>query len=237
MLIHAFRRKESIPVELFGTVIHFVPNESGHVVADVDHEPSVGRLLSIRDAYREYNREGSAATPGAPVQSLVLARPESLQDEIEVGEDAFVSGDAVLQSAFEAADMSIEAWNALAGADRDALIRVEIDRMLSAVKRTDEDDEAEAQREEEEQRARIAAAEREKAEASANKDAQTPAAPADPLVLVNDDGQTLDIGKLTAKQVRAMAAEQSPPISLPAGNSTPIGELRLLLAKGLKGEE
>ena len=233
MLIHAYRRKEPIVVELFGGLIKFELNERGHAVAPVEDQPSIDRLLSISEGYREYDGE-AAPQVQSPVAAVVVARPAWLQDEIEIGEDIFASGDAVLQSAFDAADMNLQAWNAMAEADRDALVQAEIDRRKAAVQTTDEDDEEQIRREEEEQAARIAAAEQEKAAAA--KQAEDQAA-ADPLVLVNDKtGETLDIGKLTAKQVRAMAAEQDPPIELPAGNSTPVAELRLLLAKGLKGE-
>ncbi|GHC72646.1 hypothetical protein GCM10007320_08660 [Pseudorhodoferax aquiterrae] len=234
MLIHAYCRKEPIVVELFGGLIKFELNDRGDVVAPVEDKPSIDRLLSISEGYREYDREATPQAP-APAAPLVMARPAWLQDEIEVGDDIFASGDAVLQSAFDAADVNLEAWNAMPASDRDALVQAEIDRRKAAVQTTDEDDEAQIRREEEEQAARIAAAEQEKAEAA--KSAPEDAGQADPLVLFNDKtGETLDIGKLTAKQVRAMAAEQDPPIELPAGNSTPVAELRLLLAKGLKGE-
>lgn len=232
MLIHAYRRKEPTVVELFGGLIKFERNERGHVVAPVEDEPSIDRLLSISEGYREYDGD-AVPQEQKPAAAPVMARPAWLQDEIALGEDIFATGDAVLQSAFDAADVNLAAWNAMADADRDALVQAEIDRRKAAVQTTDEDDEEEARREEAEQAARIAAAAKEKAEAAEKEQA---AAQADPLVLVNDAGETLDIGKLTAKQVRAMAAEQDPPIELPAGNSTPVAELRLLLAKGLKGE-
>jgi hypothetical protein len=234
MLIHAYRRKEPIVVELFGGLIKFDLNDRGHAVAPVEDQPSIDRLLSISEGYRAYDGEAAPQVLAHPA-TVAMRRPEWLTDEIEVGEDAFVSGDTALQSAFEAADMNVDAWNALPDSERDALVLAEIDRLRAAVQTSDEDDEEAIRREEEEQAARIAAAEKEKAEAAKKVEGQ-PAEPVDPLVLVNDAGEQLDIGKLTAKQVRAVAAEQDPPIELPAGNSTPVAELRLLLAKGLKGE-
>ena len=54
MLIHAFKRKEATPIELFGLNIEFAPNEQGHCVAEVTHEAAIKRLLSIEEAFKEY---------------------------------------------------------------------------------------------------------------------------------------------------------------------------------------
>ena len=121
MLIHAYRRKEPITVDLFGLTIEFTRNDAGAVVAEVRDARCIERLLSIDDAYVAYGE------------------PEQQADEPEAA----------------------------------------------------------------------------------------------PLVLVNDAGETLDIGKMTAKQVRAMAAEND--IELPGGNGTPVAELRQLLADALRG--
>ena len=130
MLIHAYRRSAPIEVSLFGSTIEFVANEAGAVVAEVDDEKSVERLLSIDDAYRAY---------GEKVATVAAVTKEPSEE-----------GDA------------------------------------------------------------------------------------DSLVLTNDAGETLDISKWTAKQVRVFATENA--IELPAGNGTPVAELRTLLAKALKAE-
>jgi hypothetical protein len=124
MLIHAYRRKEAIEVSLFDQTIVFAPNADGAVVAEVEDERCIERLLSIDEAYTQHNApdDGEASEP-------------------------------------------------------------------------------------------------------------------DPLVLTNDAGETLDIGKMTAKQVRALAAAQEPPIELPGGNGTPVAELRVLLAHGLRSRD
>lgn len=56
---------------------------------------------------------------------------------------------------------------------------------------------------------------------------------ADPLVLTRGTGEAIDLNAFTARQVREFAAREG--VMLPSGNGTPVKELRLLLAKGLKG--
>lgn len=138
MLIHAYRRRAAIEVSLFGLTLEFHPNADGAVVAEVEDERAIERLLSIDEAYVAYGAPKAEAPPAhqPPAGTVPAALP-----------------------------------------------------------------------------------------------------PSNPLVLKNDAGDTLDISKMTAKQVRAMAAEQDPPIALPGGNSTPLAELRRLLAEGLQGEE
>jgi len=60
-VIHAYRRKEATTVDLFGISIEFRPNDKKDVVADVDHEEAVERLLSIREAYRLYAEQPPVA--------------------------------------------------------------------------------------------------------------------------------------------------------------------------------
>ncbi|WP_057092025.1 hypothetical protein KV708_09600 [Comamonas thiooxydans] len=64
-VIHAYRRKEATTVELFGLFIEFKPNDKKDVVAEVDHEEAVDRLLSIREAYRLYPGQPAAAVQSA----------------------------------------------------------------------------------------------------------------------------------------------------------------------------
>ncbi len=66
MLIHAFKRKEPTPIELFGLNIEFKPNAQGHCVAEVDHEAAIDRLLSISEAYCVYGEPAVQAV--APVE-------------------------------------------------------------------------------------------------------------------------------------------------------------------------
>lgn len=128
MLIHAFKRKEPTPVELFGLKLVFTPNAAGHCVADVSKPEAVERLLGIPEAFREYE-----------------------------------------------------------------------------------------------------------AEPSAEPKAETPAEPDVSLVLQSEDGETIDLSTFTAKRVREFAAEAG--VTLPAGNSTPVAELRQLLARALTAQK
>lgn len=66
MLIHAFKRKEPTPIELFGLNIEFLPNAQGHCVAEVDDEAAIDRLLSISEAYCVYGEPAVQAV--APVE-------------------------------------------------------------------------------------------------------------------------------------------------------------------------
>ena len=67
MLIHAFKRKEPTPIELFGLNIEFKPNAQGHCVAEVDHEAAIDRLLSISEAFCVYGEPAVQAV--APVEA------------------------------------------------------------------------------------------------------------------------------------------------------------------------
>jgi hypothetical protein len=66
MLIHAFKRKEPTPIELFGLNIEFLPNAQGHCVAEVDDEAAIDRLLSISEAFCVYGEPAVQAV--APVE-------------------------------------------------------------------------------------------------------------------------------------------------------------------------
>jgi hypothetical protein len=67
--------------------------------------------------------------------------------------------------------------------------------------------------------------------AAAEHEENQQAADASPLVLVSDTGEKLDLTLFTAKQVREYAKEHG--IDLPGSTSTPVAELRLILAKAL----
>ena len=234
MLIHAYRRKEPVDIELFGLTVEFRPNEVGHMVSVVTHEAAVGRLLSIAEAYRAYGSDTVAAPlvptiqPSAADPSPGLLGSSLLPSEIELADDRFVTLGDVVRAAFERTGLTLEGWNNLPEVERNVLLNSEVESLRSGLKTSDEDDLAleEAER----QATAKALADAEAADAAAKAAAQ-PAEDVVSLVLTNDAGETLDLSAWTAKQVRAFATDAN--VALPAGNSTPIAELRQLLAKGL----
>lgn len=71
MLIHAYRRKEAITVDLGTATIEFKPDadRKGAVVADVADEDHAAMLLKIDEAYRPFEGEAKpakAVKPNAP---------------------------------------------------------------------------------------------------------------------------------------------------------------------------
>lgn len=234
MQIHAYRRKEPTPVELFGLNYVFAPNAQGHCVASVEDERAVARLLAIPEAYREYDADAPAvllapapAPTAAPVAPTQQPDDEDDADELLTGSgvqpshvpiaegiDLVPLGDIVAE-AFKRSGLKIAEWNDNDDDDREALIQGEITRRVIEAEQAKKDAEA-AQ-----------------AAASALAPAAPQAEPENPLILSNGE-QTIDLSDWTAKQVREFAAENG--VELPKGNSTPVGELRLLLAKGLRGE-
>jgi hypothetical protein len=240
MLLHAYRRKEPVDIELFGLKVEFKPNEAGHMVSEVTHSAAIDRLLSIPEAYCEYG-VSQAQAPQAVTQSSNATAPESqclygsstLPSEIELAEDRFVTLSDVVAAAHERSGLTVEAWNAIPEAEREALLNAEVDVLRKGLQTTDEDDLA--QEEADRKATAKALADAVAAEAAAKAAAAMPIqegtdAPVS-LVLTNDAGETLDLTAWTAKQVREFAADAG--IDLPTGNSTPVATLRQLLAKGL----
>lgn len=249
MQIHAYRRKEPITVDLLGQTIQFKLNDIAHCVADVVHEGAALRLLSIPEAYTAYGDAADstavvAATSAAPAEPVVptLLGSDQFPEEIEIAEDRFLVLADVVDQAYERSGLNLASWNLQTDGERQVLIQQEIDTIKAGMTRTDEDDEAANERERQETAQTFAAAQ---AAAAAVENATVSAVPAngtevaeptgevkDPLVLVNEAGETLDLNKFTAKQVRAFAEEHD--ITLPGGNSTPVADLRLLLAQALQ---
>lgn len=244
MLIHALRRTEPTTVELFGLKIEFKPNEHRHCVAEVTHAAAIHRLLSIREGYAEYASATIDSSPVAasaksanPVPSKpaleVLLGSDAFPAEIDLGNENFVTLARVVQEAQERSELDLAGWNALAQADRDERISAEVERYREALKTSDEDDDEQDAQERADAAAALKASEEAAAAQKATADAGAQSE-VDPLVLVNEKGEKLDLNKFTAKQVREFASTSN--IELPSGNSTPVAELRLLLAKGLRGE-
>lgn len=252
MQIRAFRRTEPTTVELFGVFLNFTVNTHGHVVCDVTDDPSIERLLSIKDAYCIYeplaaSRE-PAPVPVPPAASTVVppvAAPApapapdadvNTDDELDQPDpDAVLKGSDILpetivisplltvpvaqviEGAFATSGLNREEWNLNDDDDREMLLDNELQRLT----RLEEAKALDAQRVAEQTQADQAAE-------GANNDA------VDPLVITSEDGsQTIDLKTFSATKLREFAAANK--IDLPAGNSTKVGELRLLVAKALTG--
>lgn len=228
MNIHAYRRTEATSVELFGSTYLFAPNTAGHCVAEVADERAVHRLVvDIAEAYREYRPgELGATAAAAPVQTSPADEEANVQPE-DAGdskEEALLGSDD-LPTSFEIADgvmaslgevvaaaqarskLDVEEWNLNDADDRDGLILAEVEHM------------------------RAAAAEKAAAEQVASDATSSPGTTSTASAMVVSNGeQSVDIGTMTAKQVREFAAQAG--VELPKGNKT-VGELRQLLFNAL----
>lgn len=237
MQIHAYRRTAKTPVELFGLSLAFVPNSAGDVVCEVEDERAINRLLEISDAYRPYSGEGvpapapaapvaapavPTATPAAPpgggdegegdkVFDTVLLGSESLPPTFDVLGVTYTQAQ-VVALAFARSGMDREEWNLNDEDDREALIEGEVVKLITAA---------------EEEAAKAAEA----AAPALAPAASAPAAEVNPLIITNGE-QTLDLGTLSATKLREFAAAND--IELPGGNSTKVGDLRLMVAKALQ---
>lgn len=232
MHIHAYKRTEATPIELFGLTILFTPNARGDVVAEVVHERAVQRLLSIPEAYREYMAASEAVASPAPVAPAPAPSPAaapvtpasgtvvsqevakghssaSFPAQFEIAEGKSVTIDEVVASAQARAKLDTEEWNLNDEEDRDSLIELEVRHLIEA-----------------EQTAAAAAA----AGAAPGEGGEEPPA-AISLVLTADDGTTIDLGAMTATQVREFASKNG--VTLPSGNSTRVADLRAMVAQAL----
>ena len=224
MLIHAYRRKEPTPVALFGLNYLFAPNEEGHCVASVEDERAVARFLAIPEAYREYDGAAPAVqhVPPAPVASPAAPAPPPLADDDEEDDpDETLKGSDVQPDQVPIIDGApvVPLGEIVAEAFKRSGLKI-------AEWNDNDDDDREALIQGEVTR-RVMEAE------AAKKAAEEAQAEGSPLVLTNGD-TTIDLRAWTAKQVREFAAQHG--VELPKGNSTPVAELRLLLAQGLRGE-
>ena len=227
MKIHAFRRTQATPVELFGTTYNFAPNELGHCVADVEDERAVRRLIvDIAEAYREYDvsklppvlapapaaEVAPAATASAPVppanddredQPECLLGSDTLPATFEIAEGKTVTLADVVASAQAKSGLDVEEWNLNDAEDRDNLILAEVDAMRAAEKAA----------------AEAAAGQNDEGQGSATS------------MVVSNGEQSVDIGAMSATQVREFAAQVG--VELPKGNSIKVGDLRQKLYAAL----
>ncbi|WP_213956343.1 hypothetical protein [Variovorax sp. dw_954] len=248
MQLHAYRRTEAAPVELFARDYLFKPNSLGHVVCEVDDERAVERLLSISEAYREYMGDGVPAVAPAPAPAPAAATApaappgggddgegegegegDKVFDEVLLGSEALpqvfdvlgatLTQAQVIELAFARSGMNREEWNLNDEDDREALIEGEVVKQIQAA-----------------EQAAAAIAESEAAAAAAAGEGEGAADPAaTPLVITNDAGETLDLNTLSEPKLREFAKAQG--ITLPGGKSTKVAVLRQMVADGLAKAE
>ncbi|WP_159917924.1 hypothetical protein [Pantoea sp. 18069] len=198
-VIHAYRRKESTTVELFGLSIEFKPNDKKDVVAEVDNEEAVDRLLSIREAYRLY------ADQPRPLQ----VRDEAAGRLVNVIDARVTASAATTLPALQ---------TSLAEAGAGLQINVDGTAEFPGVtvngvytKPADTDDAGQVVAQD---------------QAQGNTGGAV-----SHYVFANEAGESIDISKWTAKEIRDFA--DSNEIELPKGNSVKVGELRDQLAAAL----
>nr|WP_182312300.1 hypothetical protein [Comamonas testosteroni] len=203
--IHAYRRKESTTVELYGQSIQFKPNDKKDVVAEVQHEKAAARLLSITEAYRLYEPVEQGGTVAQQLTASIGATVPTDAEELQK-----VVADQTSQ--IEALKRQVQELNQAAAA---ASASVSADAATGdGAKGGEEADKP---------------SEQTSGEGSGSKDESTSESP---YVFANEAGETIDISEWTAAQIRAFA--ESNEITLPKGNSVKVGELRDQLAAALR---
>lgn len=200
-VIHAYRRKEATTVELFGLSIEFKPNDKKDVVAELDHEEAVDRLLSIREAYRLY-----AHQPAPPVAALQNdPAVQHLAAQAQIGATVSATAASAASAAGEAGNQQTEAPKPVdAGEPVTA-------QQTSASGESGMSDQG-----------------------SGANESKEPGESQSQYVFTNEDGDSIDISKWTAAQIRDFAEANT--IELPKGNSVKVSELRDLLAAALRAD-
>lgn len=243
MQIHAYRRKEPTPVDLFGKNYLFTTNPAGHCVADVEDGRAIARLLAIPEAYREYDAATAPAVSSAPAPAPVAApiapaptattetedddgpKPlkgsDTLPAVIDLGHGKTITIGELVALAQARAGLDAEEWNLNDDEDRESLLQAQVDTLREEI-------------------AREASAAEAAAAPAASAPAAGPAAtvggddgtdtPTTGMVVTNGE-QSIDIGAMTAAQVRAFAAEAG--VELPKGNSVKVADLRTMLYQAL----
>ena len=204
--IHAYRRKDSTTVELYGQSIQFKPNDKKDVVAEVLHEKAAARLLSITEAYRLYEPVEQGGTVAQQLAASIGSSTPTDAEELQK-----VVADQTSQ--IEALKRQVQELNQAAAASAS----VSADSATAdGAKGGEEADKP---------------SEQTSGEGSGSKDESTSESP---YVFANEAGETIDISDWTAAQIRTFA--ESNEINLPKGNSVKVGELRDLLAAALRAD-
>lgn len=207
--IHAYRRKDSTTVELYGQSIQFKPNDKKDVVAEVLHEKAAARLLSITEAYRLYEPVEQGGTVAQQLAASIGATVPTDAEELQK-----VVADQISQ--IEALKRQVQELNQAAAATAAA--------SASAAADSGTGDGAKA--------GEYADKPLQQASDEGNGTNKDEGASESPYVFANEAGETIDISEWTAAQIRAFA--ESNEISLPKGNSVKVGELRDQLAAALR---
>lgn len=79
MLIHAYRRKEAVSVDLGDITIDFKPDadRKGAVVAEVADEADAEQLLNISEAYRPFD--------AAPTAKKYILKGDAYEETVDLG--------------------------------------------------------------------------------------------------------------------------------------------------------
>lgn len=214
-VIHAFRRKEATTVELFGLSIEFKPNDKKDVVAEVDHDGAVDRLLSIGEAYRLYGDQPLAKSLHDQASMRLV---NALEARIRVDQQGFVAG---IQSAISAVPIEPAALvPAPAPAPSSEAVGPDTDAQQQDMPASGQSTDTTG-----------AGAEGGDQEAAKDQPQGDTGGEASPYVFANEAGDSIDISKWTANEIREFAKENA--IELPKGNGVKVGELRDLLAAAL----
>ncbi|WKL16550.1 hypothetical protein QYQ99_03065 [Comamonas testosteroni] len=174
--IHAYRRKESTTVELYGQSIQFKPNDKKDVVAEVQHEKAAARLLSISEAYRLYEPVEQGGTVAqqltASIGATVPADAEELQKVVADQSSRIEALKRQVQELNQAAAASVPASASGSG---DSGAGDGADKPL------------------------------EQASGEGQSTSTDESASESPYVFANEAGETIDISEWTAAQIRAFA--------------------------------
>lgn len=216
--IHAYRRKESTTVELYGQSIQFKPNDKKDVVAEVQHEKAAARLLSISEAYRLYEPVEQGGTVAQQLTASIGAQQLTASIGATVPTDAEELQKVVADqtSQIEALKRQVQELNQAASATAAASTSVSPDSGTGDGAKAGEGADKPL----------------EQASGEGQRTSTDESASESPYVFANEAGETIDISEWTAAQIRAFA--ESNEISLPKGNSVKVGELRDLLADALR---
>lgn len=154
MLIQAYRRKEPIEVSLTTRLIKFYLNDQKHVVADVDEDERDLLVEGVPEAYCDYG-EAEAAQPTADElarqeaaakakkaadekaeadrlaaearANQTLLGSEVLESVIDLTGNKTVTLGEVVASAHARSGLTVQAWNELEPAEREAKLATEVE--------------------------------------------------------------------------------------------------------------
>jgi fructose-specific component phosphotransferase system IIB-like protein len=121
------RRKHGTVVKMGDMTYHFQPaaNDERHL-EEVTNNAHIARFLSIPEGYRVPEGEAAPSQVHVPAQDAVLLGSSKHEASYEIGGKFYQLGDLV-RMAFDESDYTVPEWNALADAEREAMIQDELD--------------------------------------------------------------------------------------------------------------